>query len=151
MNALLIRVALVLALVSENACAQEVVVGNRSYALSTAEEAKLTELALAGSGEAATQISDRYYFDPTIEENPELKKKALEWALIGSENGAADAQFRAFQLLSTSTDRGNQVRALFWLKNAATKGNRFAGPILKECPSVDSQHNHGRPCFGPDR
>lgn len=96
------------------------------------------------------RISDRYTFDPKNEEEPELQKKALDWALIGAENGGADAQFRVYQLLSPSADRGNQLRALFWLKRSAKNGDANGRANLEECPSIDSLRGHGSPCFGPE-
>lgn len=127
---------------------EKVVLASESYVLSKREITMLSEQANAGSMVAAIRLSDFYFYDRTAGKKQEMREKALKWALIGSENGSPIAQFRAYQLLSTSDDKSNKVRALFWLKQSAKNGNEDAQGNLEECPNIDSKRESGTPCFG---
>jgi hypothetical protein len=140
--------ALVLALTSEVAHTESKArVANSDYSLSTSEEARLMNLAYAGDAKAAMRLSNRFMDDFSGSRNENVKR-AMEWAVIGAENGSSEAEFQAFSLLSSSSDKGKQTRALFWLKRSAQHGNSDAQAILKVCPTVESVSQEGA-CFGP--
>jgi hypothetical protein len=122
------------------------IVASVSYGLSNSEVDALSDSANAGSREAARKLTDHYYFLVPTRKNV---KKALEWSLIGAENGDPDSQYRAYQILSMSPKRTAHMRALFWLKVATQGGNESAAAQLRECPTIDSRRPSGTPCFGP--
>lgn len=126
-----------------------VTLANQTHSLSESELAILSDQANAGSKEAAVRLSDRYFYDLTKGQQRKMRAKALEWALIGAENGSAESQFQAYSLLSTSNERSKQIRALFWLKQSAANGYVNAQVQLKSCPSIEAKRRSGTPCFGP--
>ena len=130
-------------------CAGEenTILASVNYGLSDQEISTLSEQANAGSASAATRLSDRYFADRTPGKAQEMQAKALEWALVGAENGSAQAQFRVYQILRTSDEKSKKIRALFWLKLSAKNGDEDAQNNLEDCPDIDAKSD-GIPCFG---
>lgn len=116
-----------------------------SYALSVNEVMRYQDEAVGGSAEAAAKLMNYYRFEKKDE------KKSNSWAIIGAENGAAESQFRMYQLLRISSDLLKQRRALFWLQKASEGGYVGAREIFETCSSLTSKHSDMQhsPCFGP--
>jgi hypothetical protein len=146
MKRLMLIGTFLLATVAGRALAQEPIVASVSYRLSQSEIDALSESANGGSGDAARKLTDHYYFLVPTRKN---RKKALEWSLIGSENGDPESQYRAYQILSMSPKTAAQLRALFWLKVATQGGNEGARAQLRQCSTIQSRRPSGTPCFGP--
>ena|SRR6185437_1726441 len=131
------------------ACAEnaknQIILASESYCLSKSEVAKYTAEAMAGSRDSANKLVN-FYWMCIAARSP---KKAERWALIGAENGDVESQFRAYQTLSTSANRLDQQRALFWLNKAAEQNYLGARAILRNCPNISVQRPNGHPCFGP--
>jgi|CXWL01.1.fsa_nt_gi TPR repeat protein len=125
------------------------IVAKTSYALSPSEISSLSHDAYAGAPQAAEKLSDRYFNDWSRGKRKEMIEKALDWAIIGAENGSPKAQFRAYQLLGTKRDKNSQIRALFWLQRSAIAGNEDAKNALEDCPTIDSKYADESQCFGP--
>jgi hypothetical protein len=128
---------------------EEIVPGNPSYRLTTAQVATLELEASDGSCDASMRLSDHYFFDLSESERPSHLSSAEAWALIGAENGCADAQFRTFEFLRYRPQERTKLRAMFWLKRAADLGNEDATQTLEFCPTIDSTDVDKAPCFGP--
>lgn len=128
---------------------EKVSVANIDYILTEKEMASFAEKANAGDGDAAMRISNRFFYDIANGKRKKNREKALYWALIGAENGDSTAQFRAYQLLRTSSERSKIIRALFWLQQAAKNGNEDGIIGLKYCPTTESVDPMGGHCFGP--
>lgn len=144
------RLTIVLCLVlATSARAESPLVRVQSYHLNQAQIQEYSIKAMEGSGDAAIRLCDNYFFDRYDAKGNRTVKGALRWAIIGAENGNTEAQFRSYQLLSVSGDKLDQVRALFWLKRAASGHYLGANEILNSCPSVSSTRLNGQPCFGP--
>jgi TPR repeat protein len=125
---------------------RDVILATVSYSLSKEEVARYSKEAMEGSPEAALKLANFYW----MRGRPDFAKTKY-WALIGAENGNAEAQFRAFQRLRTSTDRLDHRRALFWLKKAAEQSYLGADAILKSCANLSQPlPTRGAPCFGPN-
>lgn len=125
---------------------QEVILASVSYSLSEDEVTRYEKEAMQGAADAALKLTNFYWVRglPRVDE-------AKHWAIIGAENGSAEAQFRAFQCLRASTDILEQLRALYWLKRSAEQDYPTAVAILKSCPEVSEATSSGSmPCFGPD-
>lgn len=134
---------------SSGALAEDkVMLANIDYGLSDEKIAELSAQAMSGSAEASARLSDKYFYDSGADRK-RTRERALYWALIGAENGSADAQFRAYQLLRSNADKNDQIRAFFWLKTAAKKRHQLSKWTLAECPALDSSRPSGIPCFGP--
>jgi TPR repeat protein len=122
-----------------------VILASVNYCLTKGEVARYSEEAMAGSAEAATKLANSHWMCGAPDH-----KQTKYWALIGAENGSAEAQFRVYQTLSVSTNRLEQERALFWLKKAAAQDYLGSRATLERCPSISQpQPARGAPCFGP--
>ncbi|WP_156087792.1 hypothetical protein [Lysobacter sp. Root667] len=139
-----------LSMMTMSCAAQDKVVANPSYSLSDQEVATLSNQAYEGSAVAAMRLSDRYFYDLSKGQRSKMQDKALVWALIGAENDGPQAQFRAYQLLGTSSERAKWVRALFWLKKSAGSGDADAQRELRVCSTLESKRPSGTSCFGPE-
>lgn len=103
-----------------------------------------------GSSEAALKLSDHYFHLLPKGKIEQMQRKALDWALIGAENGNAHLMFRAYQLMAVSKDRLVQTRSFFWLQQAAKNGDEDGARELQACPNIDAKRSFGPPCFGPE-
>lgn len=123
---------------------------NTNYSLSEMEIRIFSEKAYAGDADAALRLSDKFFFESSDRKRKRLRPLALSWALIGAENGGSKSQFRSYLLLSISKKKNEQIRALFWLQQAAKNGDKDAQANLKYCKTLDSKYPSGGACFGPE-
>lgn len=123
---------------------------NINYGLTREQESALSAQAMSGEASAALRVAQRYFFDIRSNEQGEVRNNALKWALIGAENGSAEAQFLAYQLMGEGSGSLEQTRALYWLKRSADNGFEDAKILYKQCPTISSRYASGSPCFGPD-
>jgi TPR repeat protein len=87
----------------------------------------LREAALAGSGEAAMQMSLWQLKDESENEDP------IFWTKIAAENGNVVGQYNlAVALMRSHQDRLSYIRGLYWLKKAADSGDEKSTQLLKE-------------------
>jgi len=128
-----------------------VTLANIDYSLSSEKEAQLSQQAMSGDAISALRVANRYFYDVNPIGLEERKKIALRWALIGSENGSAEAQFLAYEILADETEFLAQTRSLFWLEHSAKNGYEDARIIFKQCPTLDSKYKSGLRCFGPEK
>jgi hypothetical protein len=124
---------------------ERAILASGDYCLTKEEVAKYSQEAMAGSPEAADKLANSYWMCGY----PANREKTKYWALVGAENGDAESQFRAFQVLRTSPEHLEQVRALFWLKQSAKQHFEDAENDLDGCEDLDSRYESGTPCFGP--
>lgn len=124
---------------------ERAVVTNINYKLSSQQVAQYSTEAMDGSPSATVSLI-HYYLDVKRD-----TRKVKYWALIGAENGSAEAQFWAFTELGSSRDLSEQRRAFFWLKRSADQGYVSAVAIFKQCNSLTARQNDKQrsPCFGP--
>lgn len=133
------------ALAIQRVSADEVHLATVDYHLNEREISSLSDEAMSGSPDAALKLANFYW----IRNNPKISD-AKHWAIIGAENGSAEAQLRAFQTMRFSRKNLDQVRSLFWLRKAADQNNQVAAAILSVCQSIDAKAGrHDKPCFGP--
>ncbi|QWP76604.1 hypothetical protein J5226_24015 [Lysobacter sp. K5869] len=126
------------------------VVSQPSYTLSAEQIKQFSEEANKGSGDAAMKLSDHYFYLLPKGKIEQMQRRALDWALIGAENGDPRLMFRAYQLMAVSKDRLTQTRALYWLERAAKNGDEDGVRELKACPNIDAKRRFGSPCYGPE-
>lgn len=77
--------------------------------------------AMRGSPNAAYRVY-QHYSDP---------KKRLFWARIAAQNGHPQAPYAVGHLLLESPESDDRIRAEFWLKKAATAGDKEAAKLLQ--------------------
>jgi len=148
MKILIFMLAVLLSSSSLNAAdggSERTILATVDYALSATEIEHYQGEAMAGSAEAASKLMNYYRFEKKD------AKKSNSWAIIGAENGAAESQFRMYQLLGVSSDLLKQRRSLFWLQKSAEGGYVGAREVFETCGSLTSKHGDRQhsPCFGP--
>lgn len=91
---------------------------------------QLSLMAHAGDIKAARELADIYSVYGAVDE-----EKWLYWETIGAENGSVVAQYNLASLLLNEMSNkvpDSKVRAMFWLRKAAAKGDEDAKGLLTE-------------------
>jgi TPR repeat protein len=124
----------------------DAILASVSYFLTDEEVVEKTKEAMDGSKEAALSLTNFYW----MRGQPD-KANTLRWALVGSENGSAEAQFRAYQRLRSTSNPLDHRRSIFWLRKSASQGFLDAVRALERCGHlVKNDPNSRLPCFGPE-
>ena len=82
--------------------------------------------ALDGSPEAANKLAN--YYQGWANDVP----KAMEWYQVAAENGSTEAMWNYYEVSTTATFPDWVRRGRFWLKKAASMGNRRAIEELQD-------------------
>lgn len=130
-------------LLPANQIVHNVSIANTDFSLSQSQVFAATTKALDGSGDAAIDLVN-YYFFVKHDQN-----QVIRWAIIGAENGSIQAEGWAYRSLRFSSNVDEQRRSLFWLKRASLHGDPDSIAVFKICSSLDSKWNDKSPCFGP--
>lgn len=95
----------------------------------TAAQIKANEIqALDGSQEAANKLAN-YYVGVVFD-----VRKGMEWNRVGAENGSPDAMTNYYTIALETAQAGDAEwlrRGKFWLKRAASMGDKYAIRMLK--------------------
>ena len=126
----LIVIGAVLVLSAFNTFAQKQLLsvhgGNQEFALNKGQIATLEGQALDGSIDAATKLA-KYYSMVTLQYD-----EAKFWYQIGAENGSAEAMYGFWSMAYAGNDSNERRRGLFWLRKAASLGDKQAVEALKD-------------------
>lgn len=126
----LIVVAALLALSASSAFAQKQLLsvhgGNQEFALNKVQIAALEGQALDGSGDAAAKLA-KYYSMVALQYD-----EAIFWYQIGAENGSIEAMYGFWSMGHAGNDPKERRRGLFWLRKAASLGDKASVEALKD-------------------
>jgi len=98
----------------------------KQWVLSNKTLPKYKRAAMRGSPEAAYRLCQHYSFSPASE-----LKEGLFWATIAAQNSHPKAPYIVGKLLLKTGKPNDHERALFWLRKAATTGDKDAIKLLE--------------------
>lgn len=108
--------------------AETPIFGNASLVIKDQEIPVLVSKALNGSGDAALRLATFYGF---VKMNSDQQRY---WEQIAAENGNTVAMYNYALLLMQGTNKNDKVRAHFWMKKAASCGDKTAKEYLEAHP-----------------
>lgn len=123
--ALVVSAALLASTASGQKTVTKVVGGNQEFVLTASDVARYREQALDGSMDAASKLA-AFYGTVKLDTDQDLY-----WTQIAAENGSVAAMHDYWVVARLSNNPDERRRGLFWLKRAASLGDKLSQEALK--------------------